>query len=83
MKVEESDPVKIAPPNKSPKKKAKEDKGKSIDIGEFTHTPIKALQLLDGELLQIMGLEEVSHVWTFGPSLGPSLGLGPNVILLE
>ncbi|MED6116707.1 hypothetical protein PIB30_102700, partial [Stylosanthes scabra] len=39
MKVEESDPVKTAPPNKSPKKKAREDKGKSIDIGEFTHIP--------------------------------------------
>ncbi|MED6200080.1 hypothetical protein PIB30_081825, partial [Stylosanthes scabra] len=30
---------KTAPPNKSPKKKAKEDKGKSIDIGEFTNIP--------------------------------------------
>ncbi|MED6127812.1 hypothetical protein PIB30_091683 [Stylosanthes scabra] len=39
MKVEESDPMKIAPPNKIPKKKAKEDKGKSIYIGEFTHIP--------------------------------------------
>ncbi|MED6227173.1 hypothetical protein PIB30_110903, partial [Stylosanthes scabra] len=34
--VEESDPVKIAPPDKSPKKKSKEDKGKSID---FEDTP--------------------------------------------
>ncbi|MED6140697.1 hypothetical protein PIB30_095885 [Stylosanthes scabra] len=31
--------LKIAPPNKSPKKKAKEDKGKSIGTGEFTHIP--------------------------------------------
>ncbi|MED6128232.1 hypothetical protein PIB30_095606, partial [Stylosanthes scabra] len=37
MKVEEGDPVKITPPNKSSKKKTKEDKGKSIDTGEFTH----------------------------------------------
>ncbi|MED6176052.1 hypothetical protein PIB30_084240 [Stylosanthes scabra] len=39
MKVEEDDAMKIAPSDKSPKKKSKEDKGKSIDIGEFTHIP--------------------------------------------
>ncbi|MED6190799.1 hypothetical protein PIB30_109537 [Stylosanthes scabra] len=35
--MEEGDPVKIAPPDKSPKKKSKEDKGKSIN---FDDTPI-------------------------------------------
>ncbi|MED6115699.1 hypothetical protein PIB30_093187, partial [Stylosanthes scabra] len=39
LQVEEGDPVKITPPDKSPKKKSKEDKGKSIDIREFTHIP--------------------------------------------
>ncbi|MED6140424.1 hypothetical protein PIB30_093110, partial [Stylosanthes scabra] len=39
MQMEEGDPVKIAPPDKSAKKKSKEDKGKSINIGEFTHIP--------------------------------------------
>ncbi|MED6190623.1 hypothetical protein PIB30_107593 [Stylosanthes scabra] len=36
IRMEESDPVKIVPPDKSPKKKSKEDKGKSID---FEDTP--------------------------------------------
>ncbi|MED6201809.1 hypothetical protein PIB30_098832 [Stylosanthes scabra] len=36
MKVEEGDQAHIAPPDKSPKKKSKEDKGKSID---FEDTP--------------------------------------------
>ncbi|MED6128320.1 hypothetical protein PIB30_096544 [Stylosanthes scabra] len=36
MKMEEGDPVKIAPPDKSPKKKSKDDKSKSIN---FEDTP--------------------------------------------
>ncbi|MED6148476.1 hypothetical protein PIB30_053517 [Stylosanthes scabra] len=39
MKVEKGNPVKTAPPDKGPKKKSKEDKGKSIDYGEFLQSP--------------------------------------------
>ncbi|MED6135562.1 hypothetical protein PIB30_047703 [Stylosanthes scabra] len=42
MKVEEVNPVKKAPPNKSSKKKSKEDKGKSItfeDTPTASYTP--------------------------------------------
>ncbi|MED6106245.1 hypothetical protein PIB30_003204 [Stylosanthes scabra] len=35
MKIEKGNPVKTAPPDKGPKKKSNEDKGKSIDYGEF------------------------------------------------
>ncbi|MED6211045.1 hypothetical protein PIB30_069831 [Stylosanthes scabra] len=39
IKVEEVNPVKKAPPNKSSKKKSKEDKGKSIAFEDTPTTP--------------------------------------------
>ncbi|MED6205630.1 hypothetical protein PIB30_019377 [Stylosanthes scabra] len=48
MKVEEVNPVKKAPPNKSSKKKSKEDKGKSIAFDTPTNSHIPYPSVLVG-----------------------------------